>query len=453
MFFILALISSFFNLNLDSDKIWEKARSFSISMSPTRKSIAFKEAVIDFFYDVARESKRATAKEFKISRKMVRSYLKQEDKIRDSASKRSKRHIVVYARRPKYAELEAQVFDWYKAQRQKKVSVTGNDLRETMRRLVSNNHPTSRFACSNGWLNNFLRRHRLSRRRVTTFGMPLPTNSVEIIRSFLGSVEGAVVGHNYAPNAIFNFGNLACYENLMLRQGRISIFLFSKMRAPSIWTHRPITPMKRLAASALRLEQVAKKKWESAACSVSMQTVTSCQFSACYRGITALMDWFCRAIAYLCTTLKGQSTQRFLLSTSFVEFGGLSCSWIALSEPCWSLIGPHATCRRRSKKPWAETEPICITSRREWPSSSNRPMCSYSNLWRQTTAENGIFGNAFLYGHSVLVRSDRLKEHNLLSALFQVCKWRATIQRERSLARTRVREDARMDIRVLGRAV
>ena len=56
-------------------------------------------------------------------------------------------------------------------------------------RKIAHETSTFRFVGTNGWLVNFLKRHRLSLRRITSTGRALPADSINIVREHLSKMR------------------------------------------------------------------------------------------------------------------------------------------------------------------------------------------------------------------------------------------------------------------------
>ena len=72
----------------------------------------------------------------------------------------------------RFAEMEAELYDYIIDQRDQGFCVTGGMIRAEALRILAG----SNFQASNGWLTRFLRSHRLAVRRITTSGRDLPAN-------------------------------------------------------------------------------------------------------------------------------------------------------------------------------------------------------------------------------------------------------------------------------------
>ena len=82
-----------------------------------------------------------------------------------------------------------------------------------MRKVVDREHPEldGSFKSSNGWFYNFLKRRRLSRRRITTSGRPLPDDSLEIIDTYLDSVNNLLEEYSFTSEEILAMDETTVY--------------------------------------------------------------------------------------------------------------------------------------------------------------------------------------------------------------------------------------------------
>lgn len=145
------------------------------------RTISFKISVVDFMHDC--NNIRKTGKMFKITNKMVRTYLKQENRLRESLSKRLYRKLVKY--RAKYGDCEGLVMNWFHEQRNNKFAVSMYQIQDKMKEFVAENHPNEQFRASNGWFRNFCKRNKLVLRRITSSGRGLTEDSIEKIEKYI----------------------------------------------------------------------------------------------------------------------------------------------------------------------------------------------------------------------------------------------------------------------------
>ena len=176
----------------------------------TVQSLRFKIDVLNYFHAHQPPNKTQTARHFQITRKQVRSFLKIENFIRNASDKRQKR-IIVVNRPPKYPDQELLVLNWFKEERAAKIAVSGKNIQLKMVLCVNENNPCSTFRASAGWLQNFLRRHRLTRRRITTSGRPLPSDAIDVIEEHLENVNVLIEKYNFSPEQVLGMDESSHY--------------------------------------------------------------------------------------------------------------------------------------------------------------------------------------------------------------------------------------------------
>ena len=101
------------------------------------QSLRFKLEVINHYKNSPTPSKKKKAEDFRITRKQVRQYLRQENKIIAASDKRRSRVIV--ARKAPFEEEETQVLSWFQERRKAKMAVSGVDIQNEMRLLLIRN--------------------------------------------------------------------------------------------------------------------------------------------------------------------------------------------------------------------------------------------------------------------------------------------------------------------------
>ena len=175
------------------------------------RSIRFKLEVIDYFKSSERPSKRKTAHYFQICPNMVRKYLNKESELRVAFDKRKTRTLT---RRTGFFEAEElKVLSWFNELRLAKIPVSGLSIKNEMRITVQANHLVlkKKFTASDGWLHNFLKRRRLTRRRITTSGRPLPDDSLEIIDNYLDDLNNLIEDYRFHPFEILAMDETTVY--------------------------------------------------------------------------------------------------------------------------------------------------------------------------------------------------------------------------------------------------
>ena len=173
-------------------------------------SLRFKVEVLNYFYQHQPPNKTQTAKHFNISRKQVRYFLKNEAQIRNACDKRKSR-VIISNRQSKYPDQEMLVVNWFKEQRAAKIAISGKAIQLKMVLCVNDSNPGSSFRASAGWFSNFLKRHNLSRRRITTSGRPLPSDAIDVIEEYLESVNGLIAKYSFLPEQILGMDESSHY--------------------------------------------------------------------------------------------------------------------------------------------------------------------------------------------------------------------------------------------------
>ena len=85
--------------------------------------------------------------------------------------------------------------------------VSGNMVKDRALQMAN----SVEFRASNGWLQNFLMRRRLVRRRVTTSGRDLPADAVALARGFLESAANKYCLTNFARASLLNMDETCLY--------------------------------------------------------------------------------------------------------------------------------------------------------------------------------------------------------------------------------------------------
>ena len=134
------------------------------SGSPKKNKRAFS---LDFKLQVVEEAKKSnnrhTAREHEIDESLVRSWRKNEAKMRETCEKEKNVNTKRFrldgsGRKVKNKELEEKLFSWVMSQRAGEIHVTQKNICEMARHLSNN----PEFTASNGWCQNFIRRYGLS---------------------------------------------------------------------------------------------------------------------------------------------------------------------------------------------------------------------------------------------------------------------------------------------------
>lgn len=122
------------------------------------------------------------AREYGVHRQNISKWCKQQEELEQQSSKRRK--LSGGGRKPLSSELETRLFEWVNDQRAQKLCVTRHGI-QVQARLISVELKLDGFNACNGWIDNFMRRHELSLRRVTTACQKPPTELQETVINFI----------------------------------------------------------------------------------------------------------------------------------------------------------------------------------------------------------------------------------------------------------------------------
>ncbi len=166
-------------------------------------TLAFKLKVIKHF-EKNGKNLAETSRAYIVDRKTIRSWIAGKEAIIQTNLKRTRAKVNRRISQAENPELEQKVFNWIKQVRSIGGCVSGKMIRNKAVEISKN----SEFVASNGWLVRFLKRHRLSLRRVTTKSRKPPNNSIDIIKTFLGDNQ---MLHGIDRSTIFNMDETSVY--------------------------------------------------------------------------------------------------------------------------------------------------------------------------------------------------------------------------------------------------
>lgn len=205
------MIAAYFSLvNQNLNKIWQKNLKFKsylisiLKMKPRYRTFKLWFKVRVLLYQES-HSINKTAEKFELDRKLVRNWIANKAKIMASNNK-SSRTRCERKNSAKFPELEQQLYDWVSDERSEGKLVSGKQIQEKARGLNTD----SRFTASCGWLNRFLKRKRLVRRRITTSGRALSLNTAQNIRDFVAQCAEFRV-RNFDLRTLVNMDETSIY--------------------------------------------------------------------------------------------------------------------------------------------------------------------------------------------------------------------------------------------------
>lgn len=192
------------------NQLQSKRRSFM--------SIKRKLEIIDEFHNSSDASKRKVARDNLITPKQLRTYLNLETQLRAQQFHRQAR-VVTNNRMCAYSAEEEETHAWYKSKRAAKLPISGKDLQDEMRGTVDREHPElslsgKPFMASTGWLNNFCKRKRLTRRKITTSGRPFPVNSVEVLNEWINNINDVIEEFEFSKMEILGMDETFMYMDM-----------------------------------------------------------------------------------------------------------------------------------------------------------------------------------------------------------------------------------------------
>lgn len=173
----------------------------------SRYTLAYKLKVLKAYDE--KKSFNKISKSFKIDRRTIRGWMKQRTKLKNSKciSSRMRLHSKP---KPGYPDLERNVAVWIREMREKGYIIDGTLIRTQALHQAHQMGITS-FRCSDGWLNRFFKRNKLSLRRITTSGRDLPSNSEELIKGFIDGCCFQILRNSIASNRIVNMDEASIY--------------------------------------------------------------------------------------------------------------------------------------------------------------------------------------------------------------------------------------------------
>ncbi len=145
-----------------------------------------------------------TSKEFIVARKTLRQWVASRELLKKSTMKLKRTQVQYKSKKVAFPDMEKELFAWIKEARMRGACVGDREIKLKALKLLEK---TNEFNASNGWLAYFLRRHKLSLRRVTSTGAAKPKNFVQIVKNFVDDFQS-----NLLPRAqIFNMDETSIY--------------------------------------------------------------------------------------------------------------------------------------------------------------------------------------------------------------------------------------------------
>ena len=129
------------------------------------------------------------ARHFELDKTMVGRWVKASENWTDETNNKSMR--VSSGRKAFYPEAEKELYDWISEQRKKGLAVTFMTIKTSMFEILNRSEMIvlygdlrTNFKATTGWLNAFMKRYNLSRRRRTKISQKLPEQLEEKLEDF-----------------------------------------------------------------------------------------------------------------------------------------------------------------------------------------------------------------------------------------------------------------------------
>lgn len=156
----------------------------------------------------------AAERAMSISRKQLRTWIAEENKLRQCSKKQKTRRQGGAGRRPYFKEVETQLFEWVRSERSMKRSISWSRLQREAKSIAGQmNLPN--FICSHKWIGGFMKRHRLAIRQVTHLAQQdnrPPEERAQVARLHLASVSEST--KTLSSDEIFNMDEIPCYVDM-----------------------------------------------------------------------------------------------------------------------------------------------------------------------------------------------------------------------------------------------
>ena len=181
------------------------SRFFSMA---TRKSytILFKLKVLKYAAD---HTTYAAAKVYQVTEKMIRYWRTLKPRYVQADKKNSRCKLKYRISNTNHrATLDELLMNWINRLRERDMTISGSDIQHKAREFHAQTENPTLFTASSGWLEKFLSRHGLTRRRVSSTGRDLPSNSPEILENWFGTIAHARAKN---PSSVFNMDETSLY--------------------------------------------------------------------------------------------------------------------------------------------------------------------------------------------------------------------------------------------------
>ena len=186
-------------------------------MGTVRKKISAKKKIEVVAY-AKKYSHRSAARKFGIHRKCVRVWRRSENNLRSLNGKSARR--VGGGRKPKFPYLEERLLQHFRQQREKKLRVSRNQLKRKAvgffeEMVAADEASDGNFTASDGWVTNFMRRNRISLRRITTTCQKTPEHYLQKIVDFIIEARSTIDKKSIAKSQIYSCDETAVWMDAL----------------------------------------------------------------------------------------------------------------------------------------------------------------------------------------------------------------------------------------------
>jgi hypothetical protein len=174
---------------------------------------------LEFKYKVITEYKKnqnfsLCSRLFGIDRRIIKHWHDKKEELEKSKHKRLRCKLYKNSK-CYFPELETKLYTWAEETRSIGGCLSGVALirkaTEIYNEIYSDAIEKKEFNGTSGWLKNFLKRHSLVRRRITTTGRELPTNTLAIIKDFFETCNRLRVEPHFTRDCIINMDETSIY--------------------------------------------------------------------------------------------------------------------------------------------------------------------------------------------------------------------------------------------------
>ena len=155
--------------------------------------------------DVVAQAKRTSLSEasrrFKIDRKRIREWMKNEQKL--SECSKSRKRSSGGGRSVKFEGIDIQLVEWINNERAEGLRLSRKRIqRKAMELYDEQENKTESFCASDGWLFKFLQRKHFSLRRRTTIAQKIPEDVKQKVMNYILFVDGLKDNCAYRASAV-----------------------------------------------------------------------------------------------------------------------------------------------------------------------------------------------------------------------------------------------------------